>query len=151
MPKKNTPKQSKELEYLNGWKRERAAFENFRKEQERRLDEFRKYATRDMLSSLLEIMDNLSLAAKHVPKEIEKNKWFDGIGHIEKQFSQILNRWGVEEIESEGIFDPLLHEVVEEVKSKVEDGTIIEVVQQGYRMGDTVLRPTKVRVAKQTK
>ena len=148
MPKRSKPKQSKEQEYLDGWKRERAAFENFRKEQERRLDEFRKYATRDMLSSLLEIMDNFALATKHAPKEIEKHKWFDGLGHIEKQFSQILHRFGVEEIESEGVFDPMLHEVVEEVKSEEESGTIIEVVQRGYRMGDTVLRPAKIHVAK---
>ena len=148
MPKEKKPKQSKEQEYLDGWKRERAAFENFRKEQEKRLDEFRKYATSDMLSSLLEIMDNFYLAAKHAPKEIGKHKWFEGIEHIEKQFDKILNQWGVKEIETEGVFDPVLHEVIEEISSTKSSGNIVEVVQRGYRMGDTILRPTKVRVAK---
>ena len=152
MPKEKKSKlrqpADKEQEYLDGWKRERAAFENFRKEQEKRLDEFRKYATSDVLSSLLDIMDNFYLATKHAPVEIGKHKWFEGMGHIEKQFEKILSRWGVKEIETEGVFDPMLHEVIEEISSDEQTGNIVEVVQKGYRMGDTILRPTKVRVVK---
>ncbi len=143
---------NKGKEYLEGWRRERAAFENFRKEQEKRLDEFRKYATQDVVGSLLEVLDNLVLATLHAPKDIADHKWFEGMRHIEKQFEQILGRHGVKEIEAiSKKFDPVLHEVIEEVKSldkKQKSGIITEVIQKGYKLGDTVLRPSKVKVIK---
>ena len=107
----------KEKEYLEGWRRERAAFENFRKEQTKRLNELRKKAKQNIINSLLEVSDNILLAILHAPPDIVDHKWFEGMRHIEKQFDQILGRYGVKEIKALGEkFDPLLHEVLEEVE-----------------------------------
>lgn len=136
-------------EYLEGWQRERAAFINYRKEQEKRQEELKFYATEDILRSLLEVMDNLVLADKHAPPEVRKDKWFEGLKHIEKQFIQILSRYGVEEVKAEGEkFDPAAHETMGEVESDKAPGTIVEVLRKGYKMGDIVLRPARIKTAK---
>lgn len=136
-------------EYLEGWQRERASFANYRQAEEKRKEEFRLYATGDVLKSLLDIMDNLVLADKHAPPLIRESAWFSGLGHIEKQFKQVLESYGVSEVKADGEkFNPEVHESLGEVESDREPGTIIEVAQKGYKMGDILLRPARVKIAK---
>ena len=63
------------------------------------------------------------------------------------QFKKILQDWGVEEVKTEGEFDPQIHEAIEIIEGE-EDNKITQVLEKGYRLGDKILRPAKVKVAK---
>ncbi|MBI2463185.1 MAG: nucleotide exchange factor GrpE [Candidatus Spechtbacteria bacterium] len=141
-------RQEKE-EYLDGWQRERASFSNFRKDQDKRMGEFREMAVEDVIHEILAVLDNIVLAEKHASEDLRKSQWFQGIVGIEKQLRQILDKYHVEEIDVEGkSFDPSLHEAITEEESSKEGGMIVEEIQKGYRIGERVIRPSKVKVAK---
>ncbi len=141
-------KQEKE-EYLDGWQRERASFANFRKDQDKRMSEFREMAVEDIIHEVLSVLDNIVLAENHAQEDLQKTQWFQGIVGIEKQLRQILDKYHIEEIEVGGKrFDPSLHEAIAEEESNKDSGTIVEEMQKGYRMGERVIRPSKVKIAK---
>jgi molecular chaperone GrpE len=66
---------------------------------------------------------------------------------VHRQLAQILEKEGLAEIETEGVFDPHVHEALLSQPSDAEPGSVIEVLQKGYRLGDRVLRPARVIVA----
>lgn len=135
-------------ENLVGWQRAKADFLNYKKDQEKYISEFRKYASEDVLISILPTIDNFELALKHMPKELEKSDWVTGIICIKSQLENILKEIGLEEIKSVGEkFDPSLFESVGEKESDKEEGTVITEVQKGYRMYGKVVRVGKVMVA----
>ncbi|HHE67500.1 MAG TPA: nucleotide exchange factor GrpE, partial [Candidatus Parcubacteria bacterium] len=96
------------------------------------------------------ILDNFDLAEKNIEKELKSNKTIDGFLRIKKQLLEFLRNEGVEEIKSLGeIFDPFVHEAVEELeRDNKRPGTILEEVQKGYKINGRLLRPAKVKIAK---
>lgn len=136
-------------ELTAGWQRTQADFVNFKNQVAKERIDMIERSNSDLIYELLPILDNFSLAAKHIPKEFENDNWAQGISQIEKQFENILKENGLERIESLGFkFDPNLHEAIEEVESNEPHGTIVEEVLPGYKLNNTTLRPAKVKVAK---
>src|SRR3989344_9565051 len=89
-----TVTQNKEEEYLNNWKRERADFLNYKKDESRRMEEFVRYANEDLILELIDILDNMELGLKHEPTELLKK--------LSKDFEELLKKYGVEKIKTEG-------------------------------------------------
>lgn len=137
-------------DYLDNWKRERAAFLNYKKEGDQRIMVLRQYIKTSMILKFLPILDNFCLAEKSLSKKEKQDGNIKGFLQIKEQIETFLKNEGVTTIESVNKkFDHNLHEVVGVVEKKgVESGTIIEEVQKGYKIKDQLLRPAKVKVAK---
>lgn len=137
-------------EYLDGWQRSRAEFANYKKRVMREKEEMRAQVTGEILTHYLGVIDDIERALKDRPVESESNAWAEGIELIFTKLKAILESEGVEPIVAEGkIFDPNFHEAVTyEENDDHRDGEVIEVIQTGYKLGDRVLRPAMVRVAK---
>jgi len=137
-------------EYLDGWQRSRAEFANYKKRIERDQLAVSQNAAGRIIKRYLEILDDLERALKNRPQEGEGAAWANGIELIYRKFKSILESEGITPMEAEGqLFDPNLHEAItSEESDEHESGQIIEVLQQGYMLGDRVLRPAMVRVAR---
>ncbi|RMG63716.1 MAG: nucleotide exchange factor GrpE [Chloroflexi bacterium] len=143
--------QAKADEYLDGWQRARAEFANYKKRQEQQNADLRAFATLDLIRKLLPIQDDFERAAKTLPEGIAHMTWIEGVMLIQRKLKLILESEGVKEIEvrKNDPFDPTLHEAISHDEAEgVESGHIIEELQKGYKIGDRVIRPTLVRVAK---
>jgi molecular chaperone GrpE len=141
---------SKADEYLDGWQRSRAEFTNYKKRIEREASQTYQQAAGSVLRQFLGISDDLERALKNRPKEGEGAVWSNGIELVYRKLLNMLENEGVTPIRAEGaIFDPNFHEaIVSEQSDSHESGQVIEVVQQGYMLGEKVLRPAMVRVAR---
>lgn len=137
-------------EYLEGWQRARAEFANYKKRVTRDQEEARMRIAAETLTKYLGVIDDLERALKERPDDGETAAWAEGIELIYRKMYGVLDMEGVEIIEADGEhFDPMLHEAISHDDSEDhEEGEVIEVVQPGYRMGDRILRPAMVRVAK---
>jgi molecular chaperone GrpE len=134
---------------LAGWQRAKADFVNYKRDQEKMLSDFRKYANQDMIMALLPTVDSFDLATKHLPSELKDSDWVKGIICIKGMFENFLRDAGVTPIAALGKkFDPNLFEAVGEEESDEEEDTVIEEIQKGYMIGDKIIRPAKVKVAK---
>lgn len=137
-------------DYLNGWKRAKADYINFKRETEKREIEMIKFANAAMILEILPIYNNFKLAWRHIPEEHRKNdEWLKGIEQIKNQFATFLKNLGIEEIKTVGErFNPEFHHAVSKEKAEGrESGTILEEVGAGYKMHDKVIEPAKVKVA----
>lgn len=144
-PEHNKKKENKEQEYLDGWKRARADLENFQKRMADTRTREQLAIKRDVAESLIALNDNFRSLTEHAPDT--KDSWVAGVLHIARQFDQTLQDFGVETIEATGVpFDPSIHEAVEEVQGEEGPGTVQEIVQAGYKIGDSVIRPAKVKI-----
>ena len=123
--------------------RVQADFENYRKQQEKRLEDFKFIIKRDNLLKMLPIVDNFSLALKNTanPEEFMK-----GMDLIYAQFNTFLEDNGVS-IVSYDAYKPDLHEALMKVDDESDENTILEVFQDGYMLDGRVLRPAKVKVS----
>jgi len=138
-------------EYLEGWKRERAEFENYKKDEAERIGKRDIYAKRLFLLKLLPILDSFDLALKSTPEDAKKSEWFVGYSYIQKQFEDFLQSEGIEMIETkEREFNPLLHEAIE-IEGEGDKMMIKEELSRGYKIGEFVLRPARVKVEKRAK
>lgn len=137
-------------EYSDGWQRERADFQNYRRRVERDQVQMQEATTGRIVKKYLVILDDLERALKTRPGEGQGAAWAEGIELIARKIQTILDQEGVRRIPAEGqLFDPNLHEAItHEDHPDHKSGEIIEVVQQGYTIGDRVLRPSVVRVAR---
>lgn len=142
--------QARAEEYLDGWQRARAEFANYKKRVEREQSQTYQVAAGNILKRYLEVIDDLERALKNRPQGGEGQAWSEGIELIYNKLLSILETEGVKQLQSEGeSFDPNYHEAVtSEESDQHESGQIIEVLQQGYLLGDRVLRPAMVRVAR---
>ena len=136
--------EAKAAEYLSMAQRLQADFENFRKRTQRENEEFRAFATAGLITDMLSIVDDLDRALEHADGE---NDFVIGVRGIRQNMMKILESKGLTEIPTEGKFDPNCHEALCVVEAE-EDGEIAEVFQKGYRLGDKVLRYSKVKVTK---
>ncbi len=137
-------------EFSDGWQRERAEFANYRKRMSRDLDAQRVNNKIDIIKKYLTVKDDLERALKNMPESLIDEPWIDGIQLINQKLSNLLDGEGIQPIPAEGlVFNPAVHEAIShEDNPEVESGFIIEVVQQGYTIGERVIRPSQVRVAK---
>lgn len=123
-----------------------ADFDNFRRRNTSvRLDSYEE-GKRDTVKELLPALDNLERALESIPAENASLR--EGIAMVQRQMLDSLKKLGLEEVESDCIFDPGKHEAVmrEKVDGK-ESGEIVVVFQKGYRMGDRIIRHCMVKVA----
>jgi len=142
--------QVKAEEYLDGWQRARAEFANYKKRIEREQAQVYQNAAASVLKRFLDVLDDLDRALQNRPQDGEGAAWAEGIDLVYRKFNSILEAEGVTRIQAEGtFFDPNLHEgISQEDNDEYESGQIIAVVKNGYWIGDRVLRPATVRVAR---
>lgn len=140
-------------EYLDGWQRCQASFANFRKRNESEQLNLRKAANAALLSRLLPVLDDFERAFQALPVEFEDHTWLEGLSLIQRKVTSILEAENVQPIElsSGDTFDPMFHQAVlyQEVDG-FQEGQVVAVVERGYVLGDRVLRPAMVVVAKVT-
>ena len=138
--------QKRAAENLAGWQRALAEFQNFRKRIDR--DRLAEQAAMkgDVIRKVLPVLDDLERALLNRPAD---DSWANGIELIQRKLFSILEAEGVTRIEAEGSqFDPNFHEAVaQEPVDGAPSGQVVAVTQQGYMLGDRVLRPAQVRVA----
>ncbi len=130
--------------------RGQAEFENYRKRVERERNELYQRGRDDVLLQFLPVVDNFERALSSLEtSEGDAEALRHGVELIHKQFEDALAKFGLEAVEAVGqVFDPHVHEAVTtEATDKHEENTVIEEFQRGYRIGDRLLRPAKVKVA----
>jgi len=133
-------------EHLNDLKRVAAEFENYRKRVLRDQESLVARAHERLVKELLPVLDDLERALA-AAEQHEESKLEEGVRLVHKELADALTREGLAEIETKGQFDPHVHEALLSQPSEESEGSIIEVVQKGYLLGDRVVRPARVVVA----
>jgi molecular chaperone GrpE len=123
-----------------------ADFENYKKRAARERDEYVTFANERLIKELLPVLDDLERALQ-AAAEHEEAKLEEGVELVHRSLASLLERNGLKEISTEGKFDPHVHEALLSQPSEAEQGTVIDVVQKGYAIGDRVVRPARVIVA----
>ena len=123
-----------------------ADFENYKKRAARERSEYIALANERLIAELIPILDDLeralSAAEEHQEAQLE-----EGVRLVHRSLASLLERNGVKEIETDGKFDPHVHEALLSQPSDSEEGSVIDVVQKGYTLGDRVVRPARVVIA----
>ncbi len=138
--------EAKAEEHLNDLKRLAAEFDNYKKRTAREQASLSTRATERLVKELLPIVDDLERALE-AAEEHEEAKLEEGVRLVHRQLASALEGEGLAEIETDGKFDPHVHEALLSQPSEADEGSVIEVLQKGYRLGDRVLRPARVVVA----
>jgi len=138
--------EAKLAESVDGWQRSQADFQNYRKRVERDNEMMKANMKGDIVKKILPLLDDLERAMQNRPTD---EPWADGVGLVVRKFQTTLESEGVTRIEAEGVeFNPNFHEAISnEPSEEVESGHVIAVVQNGYMLGERVIRPALVRVA----
>ncbi len=133
-------------DYLDQLKRVAAEFDNYRKRAARDQENLVARAHERLMKAMLPVVDDLEralvAAADHEEAQLE-----DGVRLVARELATALKREGLEEIPTDGKFDPHVHEALLSQPSEAAEGDVIEVLQKGYRLGDHVLRPARVVVS----
>ena len=142
--------QTEKQEYLLGWQKERADFQNFKKKVNEEMAEFRKFAAEGFAEELIPVLQSFEMAFsnKEAWEKADKN-WRVGIEYIHSQLLKVLEDQGVKEISPIGEkFDSSAHEIAEMIPVEDENDhhKIIEVVQKGYSLNGKILRAPKVKI-----
>jgi molecular chaperone GrpE len=135
-------------ERLNDLKRVAADFENYRKRVARDQESLVARAHERLVKELLPVLDDLERALA-AAEEHEEAKLEEGVRLVHQELQAALKREGLAEIETNGRFDPHVHEALLSRPSEAEEGSVLEVVQKGYKLGDRVVRPARVVIAAQ--
>ena len=133
-------------ERLDDLRRLAADFDNYRKRVARDQERVLARANERLAKELLPIVDDLERALEAADAH-EEAQVVDGVRLVHRSLADLLRREGLSEIETDGRFDPHVHEALLSQLSDAEEGTVIQVLQKGYLLGDTVLRPARVVVA----
>jgi molecular chaperone GrpE len=124
-----------------------ADFDNYRKRVAREYAEVTRRANERLLNELLPVLDDLERALE-AAAEHEEAKLEEGVQLVHRSLAELVERHGLTEIETEGAFDPHVHEaLLAQPGEGAEEGSVLQVLQKGYRLGDKVLRPARVIVA----
>ena len=126
-----------------------AEFDNFRKRTERERREYAEWAAADVLGEVVAVLDDFERALA-VPSPPEARAYRDGVELIHRQLLDLIKKRGVVAIAAEGQdFDPAVHQAVAHDEAPgARDGEILNELRRGYRLGERLLRPAMVRVAK---
>jgi molecular chaperone GrpE len=133
-------------EHLDDLKRVAAEFENYRKRVARDQASLAARAHERLVKELLPVLDDLERALE-AGAEHEEAKLEEGVRLVQRELREALGKEGLVEIETNGRFDPHVHEALLSQPSEQDEGAILEVLQKGYRLGDRVLRPARVVVS----
>jgi molecular chaperone GrpE len=133
-------------EHLADLKRVAADFDNFRKRVARDQQSLVARAHERLVKDLLPVLDDLERALE-AAEQHEEAKLEDGVRLVHRELRGTLEKEGLVEIETDGGFDPHVHEALLSQPSEQDDGAILEVIQKGYRLGDRVLRPARVVIS----
>ena len=126
-----------------------ADLENLRKRQKREMDDVRLESKGRVLKEMLPVVDNLERAIEHATAQAGTNPIVEGVQLVLRQFLTAFERLDVTPVEAAGQpFDPNLHEAISQQESDAPPGTVVQVLQRGYKSGDRLLRPALVVVAK---
>lgn len=127
-------------DYEHKYKRALADYQNLLKRTAEEKQEFAKYANENLICDIIPVYDNLKMSLEYADKEAEKNGWLEGVKHVTKQFKQVLESKGIEEIHTVGKkFDPLIMEAVEGRGKRVK-----KEIKPGYKLNGKVIIPAKV-------
>jgi len=143
--------QKERQEYLSSWQRERADFQNFKKDETERMIRSIGHAREQVVFNLLPALDSYDMAFsnKEVWEKVDKN-WRVGVEYIHQQILKALEEYGVTSIKTKvgDIIDLTLHQPIETIETddKEKNHTIVSIAQTGYKIGDKVLRPVRVNV-----
>jgi molecular chaperone GrpE len=137
------PAQAPDESYL----RLAADFDNYRKRVAREHADLTRRANERLLNELLPVLDDLERALE-AAAEHEEAKLEEGVRLVHRSLLGLIERHGLSEIDTEGAFDPHVHEaLLAQPREGAEEGSVLQVLQKGYRLGDKVLRPARVIVA----
>jgi molecular chaperone GrpE len=139
--------EAKRDEYLELAQRVQADFENYRKRALRDQERLVAHAHERLVHELLPVLDDLERTLEAADRH-EEAALVDGVRLVERSLRKALEKEGLVEIEADGAFDPHVHEaLLTQPREGVEPGTVVEVLQRGYRVGGRVIRPARVIVA----
>ena len=138
--------ESERDEAVDHLKRVAADFDNYRKRVARDQESLAARAHERLVKELLPVLDNLERALE-AGEQTEEAKLAEGVALVARELRAALEREGLLEIETDGKFDPHVHEALLTQPSEAEEGSVIEVLQKGYRLGDRVLRPARVVIS----
>lgn len=132
-------------EYLDGWKRAKADFINYQREEKERVANLVKFSNQSILEDLVTVLDSFDLGLATI-KDTDVKK---GVFLIKNQLEELLKKYGLEKIEVKvgEKYDPALEEIVD-LKEDKEEGKILEVLTPGYKLYEKILRPARVIVSK---
>ena len=133
-------------EYLEALQRLKAEFDNYRKRVARDQQQLAVRAHERLVKELVPVLDDLEraleFAAAHEEAQLE-----DGVRLVHRALADALAKEGLAEIETDGKFDPHTQEALLSQPSELEEGTVVQVLQKGYKLGDRVLRPARVVIS----
>lgn len=137
-------------EQKNLYLRTLADFQNYRRRQQEEMERQRILLLESLMEELLPILDNFERALQAAEATRELEPLLEGVKMTERQVKALLARYDIHPIEAVGKpFDPNLHEAIQRIETEeYEDGTVVDEVERGYRIGERVLRPSRVIVAK---
>ncbi len=138
-------------ENLDGWQRARAEFANYKRRVEAERTELAANAGAEALRRVLPAVDDFERAMQTLPDELKDNPWINGVTMVQRKLNAALEQSGITPLVTNpgDAFDPNVHEAItHEDSDQVASGQIIGEVQRGYKIGDRVLRPAMVRVAR---
>ena len=133
-------------EYLDALQRLKAEFDNYRKRVARDQQELAARAHERLVKELVPVLDDLERALE-AASEHQEAKLEEGVRLVHRSLAGLLAREGLAEVPTEGRFDPHSQEALLSQPSEEEEGTVIQVLQKGYKLGDRVLRPARVIVS----
>jgi len=130
-------------EYLDALQRLKAEFDNYRKRVARDQQELAARAHERLVKELVPVLDDLERALEAASQH-EEAKLEEGVALVHRSLADLLAREGLAEVPTDGRFDPHLQEALLSQPSEADEGTVIQVLQKGYLLGDRVLRPARV-------
>lgn len=136
---------------LEGWQRAVAELANYKRRQEEQLKLQRDRIKAEVLEGILSSLDDMDLAFQNVPEEIDGQLvgWVEGFRLVQRKLDKVLDDQNVMPVNTGGQFDPNFHEAVSyEESEEHQEGEIIAELRKGYQIGNRVLRPALVRVAR---
>ena len=138
-------------ENLDGWQRSRAEFANYKRRVEAERSELAANVSAEALKRVLPAVDDFERAMQTLPEDLKDQPWINGVLMVQRKLNAALEQAGITAIPTKpgDVFDPNLHEAVtHEDSDQFTSAQIIGEVQKGYKIGDRVLRPSLVRVAR---
>lgn len=140
--------EAQSAERLAGWQRARADYENLQKRLGVELTEATEAGKDTLLTTLLPAIDHLDAALVTLPKDLATHPWAQGLRHAHKAFHDFLASVGLLPVDAAHVpFNPDEHEAVAQTPHAAPAGTVVTVVNRGYRRNGRVLRPAKVTVS----
>jgi molecular chaperone GrpE len=142
--------QQKMEECMDLLRRTQADFVNYRRRMNQEQAEGRIVAQSALLAQVLPVLDDLRRALSEVPPELASHPWVQGVSLVARQIATLFEQLGVRQIGAPGErFDPRWHEAIAtEMQSDVPEGAVLRVARPGYVIGERIIRPAQVVVAR---